>query len=736
MAAADAQLYRAKNEGRDRVAADGYLSAISPLANLPSSLAASIGRGDDLARIEGALGAHAAVTVTGQAGVGKTHLALASVLRTAGRFRCIGVVDVLGADSFADVSARVAAALELDDLSEAQVRLRGPVLVMLDGCERAVDACRGLIATLAFPQWCVLATSRVALDVRGEQVIRLRALDPDATREHFLELAGKAGIVADPDDPVLAAVLRRLQGSPSAIEAAVEQLAGMPAQEMLRTQRVPRGLPAQRTTIEMILERALAALEADDLAVLAAVTAFHDDCGLEDVADVSPLGGLEPARIRRVLERLAGHWLVHSVRVAGEDRWRVAAPVRRAARSAPAIRETLRAVNAAHMAWCRNRLEEVAARFGFGAGGNAEALEAAGSLVADVRLALDRGVEDESLLNAGADLCVTATRQWFEAREPEEGLIRVQAFLDRGDLLERRVSARLHVVTALLCQTLGDYARMENHARQAEQLLDEGESIERIRVMSFLAMASEYRGDYDEAESFYRRARELSRSIGYRRGEASALANIGAFLASTRLDFAEAAQACADAAAMFREIGDEIDAVIAQGNEAENLAALGELDRAGAGAAGALAEARRLGHPAVLVGRLCQYALVQEVRGEVTAAAEAICEAKNLHDDRAGMLAVIVFDIAARVAARCGADVLAAQLLEAAERTAADQSISTSALDRFWREPVRNALQLRLSPQVYAAAVAEAWAAEPRQLLDLVDTLPERARASTLAGQL
>ena len=234
-----------------------------------------------------------------------------------------------------------------------------------------------------------------------------------------------------------------------------------------------------------------------------------------------------------------------------------------------------------------------------------EALASAESIIPEIRLALDRSLEDDALVAAGADLCVTALRHWFEVRDPEEGLERAEAFLDRCDAMESSLVARLHVVVALLCQTLGDYARMENHARLAEALLGDSEVIDRVRVFSFLAMVAEYRGEYDEAEEMYRRTRELSSRIGYRRGEASALANHGAFLAATRLNFSEAARCCLEASAIFRELGDDIDAATAQGNAAENLAALGELDRAAILAAEALAESRRLGHTTVLSSDGC-----------------------------------------------------------------------------------------------------------------------------------
>ena len=68
------------------------------------------------------------------------------------------------------------------------------LLLVLDNCEHLLDEAGALAeATLATcPSVTVLATSREALEVDGERVVRVRSLgapEPSATREQLLESA-------------------------------------------------------------------------------------------------------------------------------------------------------------------------------------------------------------------------------------------------------------------------------------------------------------------------------------------------------------------------------------------------------------------------------------------------------------------------------------------------------------------------------------------------------------------
>jgi predicted ATPase len=112
---------------------------------------------------------------------------------------------------------------------------------MLDNCEHLVDPAAALADTILerCPNAVILATSREALEVGGERVIRLRSLAvPQAgasldqlvgsdAAQLFLDRAEAAGgdlVLGSADGPAIAEICRRLDGIPLAIELAAARV--------------------------------------------------------------------------------------------------------------------------------------------------------------------------------------------------------------------------------------------------------------------------------------------------------------------------------------------------------------------------------------------------------------------------------------------------------------------------------------------------------------------------------
>ncbi|HUJ64176.1 MAG TPA: adenylate/guanylate cyclase domain-containing protein, partial [Acidimicrobiales bacterium] len=154
--------------------------------NLPIQLTSFVGRREELASVANALESSRLVTLTGAGGVGKTRLALqvAADLVTAfpdGVWLC----ELAAAADEESMLHVVAAALGYTPapgaaLNEGIANFVGSrqLLIVLDNCEHLLDPA----ATLAemtlerCANLVILATSREALEVRGERVIRLRSL--------------------------------------------------------------------------------------------------------------------------------------------------------------------------------------------------------------------------------------------------------------------------------------------------------------------------------------------------------------------------------------------------------------------------------------------------------------------------------------------------------------------------------------------------------------------------------
>jgi diguanylate cyclase (GGDEF)-like protein len=736
VAAADRELYRAKAEGRDRVAAEGYAREDAHDDALPQPLSALIGRDEDVAVVSRAIDAHRVVTVTGPAGVGKTRLALAVAHEAAGRFVHVRFVDALGAANRDELLARVGAALGVtgaDDVVRALTAAAVPTLVVLDGCERVAEATRDVLDALAAAPLRVLATSRVPLGARDERVVRLLPLDAPATRALFEDRAHAAGVVANADDADVAALLRRLGGSPLAIELAVGRLATTSANALLGTfAGEPRNGAGERATLGSLLAGAVGALARDEATALAAVSAFRGSFTAADAASVIPIEAMDARRADALLRAMAGRSLLDAASHDGVTRWRTIDPVRDAADALPRAREVRRVAHAAHLRWCLARLDAIAARSGNAT--NRAALMESEIVIDEVRAALDRALRDDELVVIGADLCIAAVRQWFAVRHPHEGRVRCEEFLDRSERLDVMVRARLHAAAARLAFTDGDLIGTETHARAADALLGGRDVIERSTVLNFLGIVAKFRGDVHEAERLFGEGVELNARIGNKRGEAIAIGALGTIAFDFRLDYDQAARLFRESAEMFRAIGEDLNALVQLGNLAEALCARGDVDEAAPVIAAATEETRAFGNHATTGHLFCVAALVHEIRGDVPAAARAMREVLAvLADGSPGALVVMTFDFGARIAARAGHDPLAASLIAAAEHHAAAEATPFMPIQRFWRDPLVEALRERLGAR-YDDFAERGRTGSEREMLATLDDFLQTLEAHHGAG--
>ena len=731
-AAADRELYRAKAEGRDRVAADGYAREHAADDALPQPFSALIGRDEDVTTVSRAIEAHRVVTVTGAAGVGKTRLALAVAHEAAARFVHVRFVDALGSTNRDEIFARIGAALGVTaagDVAHAVVHaVTDPTLVVLDGCERGADACRDVLDELAGTPLRFLTTSRVALDAFDESVIRLPALGDDASRALFADRAAATGVDVAPDDPDVAALLHRLAGSPLAIELAVGRLAGTTARDLLRAfARDGEAASTDRATLGSLLASAVGALDADEAVVFGAVAAFRGSFSASDAAMVIPVDRIDARRADVLLRGMASRSLLDAASHDGITRWRMIDPVRDAAEALPAAAAQRRAAHAAHVRWCRERLDAIAARSGTGT--NRAALMESEIVIDEVRAALDRALRDDDLIATGAELCIAAVRQWFAVRHPHEGRVRCELFVERSEHLAPLLRARLHAATARIAFTQGDLAATELHARAADALLGDRDLFDRSPVLNFLGIVAKFRGDYDEAERLFRLGREMNLRIRNRRGEAIAIGALGTCAFDFRLDHDDAVQRFHEAATIFREQGDDLNALVMQGNLAESLCARGDVEEALPIVESAIEESRAFGNRSTTAHLLCVGALVHELQDDLGRAARAMREVLAAIDGTPGALALMALDFTARIVQRAGDDALAAALIGAAERRAKAEATPFLPIQCFWRDAVVDVLRARLWPD-YDTFVAHGRDVSEAELLVLADAFLGMLEAS------
>ena len=220
--------------------------------NLPVQLTSFVGRDEDVARVAGMLDEVSLVTLIGTGGVGKTRLAVQVAAEALPRFADGAWFCELAAADDGDAMAQVVAAtlgcrqhagLSMADSIVEYLKVR-ELLLVLDNCEHLLDDAGALADAVlrACPRVTVLATSREALDVAGERVVRVRSLDapaPSATSDELVQSAAvelfadrcrDAGAELTWDASQWAAVAeicRRVDGIPLAIELAAARTASM-----------------------------------------------------------------------------------------------------------------------------------------------------------------------------------------------------------------------------------------------------------------------------------------------------------------------------------------------------------------------------------------------------------------------------------------------------------------------------------------------------------------------------
>jgi predicted ATPase/class 3 adenylate cyclase len=222
------------------------------VGNLPLQVTSFVGRDEEVPRIVGMLDEVSLVTLTGTGGVGKTRLAVQVAAEVLPRFGDGAWFSELAAAEDGDAMAQVVATtlgcrqhpgLSLAESIVEYLKVR-ELLLVLDNCEHLLDDAGGLADAVlrSCARVTVLATSREALDVSGERVVRVRSLDapaPSATSDELVHSAAvrlfgdrSADVGADTawDDRQWAAVgeiCRRVDGIPLAIELAAARTASM-----------------------------------------------------------------------------------------------------------------------------------------------------------------------------------------------------------------------------------------------------------------------------------------------------------------------------------------------------------------------------------------------------------------------------------------------------------------------------------------------------------------------------
>lgn len=203
---------------------------------LPAETSRFFGRSHEAAAVKAALARSRLVTVTGPGGIGKTRLAVKVAGEQARAFPDgVFLADLSAARDAAAVARAVTAALGTDDEEGHHGRR---LLLILDTCERVVDACAQLAEAIlrGGDGPVLLVTGRQPLDLPGEVVFRLPPLAAGDAVSLFADRAAAAqpGFAVTGDAlPKVTRLCRMLDDTPLALELAALRLRAVGLDELL-----------------------------------------------------------------------------------------------------------------------------------------------------------------------------------------------------------------------------------------------------------------------------------------------------------------------------------------------------------------------------------------------------------------------------------------------------------------------------------------------------------------------
>jgi len=325
--------------------------------NLPRGVEALIGRDRELAQLLALIAVPRLVTVTGPGGVGKSRLVIEAGWASGARFDDgVWLVELAALSDAALVPSAITAALGIAvppavDALPTLVRQLGDrsLLLILDNCEHVIAAVASVLEAVlaATPNVHALVSSQELIGIGGEHVLRLPSLAVPVETKPTADVALAAGAVqlfvaraqaADPrfvfDDrvaPAVAAVCRRLDGIPLALEMAAGRVPLLGIDELacrlderfrVLTAGKRTALPRQRT-LHATLDWSFGLLSPREQAVFRRLGVFAGQFTLEAAAAVATAGEIDEFAVIEGLAGLCDKSLVATDPGDGEVRYRM-----------------------------------------------------------------------------------------------------------------------------------------------------------------------------------------------------------------------------------------------------------------------------------------------------------------------------------------------------------------------------------------------------------------------------
>ena len=528
--------------------------------NLPLQPTTFIGRDKELTELKRLFAAARLLTLTGSGGCGKTRLGLQLAADSLERFPDGAWLVELAPLSDPGLVPRTAATvLSLEEEPGKPItttlveHLKDKrVLLLLDNCEHLLGACATLAESLVrqCPHLTILASSREALGIAGEQTYRVPSLslpDPKETPTpasiasfEALQLFVDRCLKVDADFRVtgenaatLVSICHRLDGIPLAIELAAARVRSLSVEELNRrldhrfrllTGGSRTALPRQQT-LRSLIDWSYDLLHDPEKLLLQRLSVFAGGWTLEAAECVCAGGDVEDGAVLDLLTSLIDKSLVAVDQSDARFRYRLLETVRQYARERLVESGGAEAIRARHRDYFVALAEEADNKL-LGAE-QADALRRLEDEHDNLRLALEWSHE-EAPAQEDLRLCGAMHRFWFTRGYVAEGRQWCARILAKG------VPAEPTLEYARVVNAAGSLAWHQTDFRAARPLLEQGLALSRglddrlglARSLNNLGSLAFEQGDYPAAQTLYEESLALWRELGDRRGEAGLLGNL------------------------------------------------------------------------------------------------------------------------------------------------------------------------------------------------------------------
>ncbi|MBI1332676.1 MAG: tetratricopeptide repeat protein [Armatimonadetes bacterium] len=553
--------------------------------NLPRPRTSFIGRELERLDLEVLSTKAQLLTLTGMGGTGKTRLAIEFAADQVGRFaHGVWFVDLapladpeLVPNAVADVfkyrseEGRTMTQTLVERLKDKAM------LIVIDNCEHVLDASAELIDEVlhACPNLRLVATSREALGISGEQVYRVRSLatpkpnvdasvlaDCDSV-QLFVERARLARHdfrVTDANAPAVASICSRLDGIPLAIELAAARLRSMSAQDIssrldqkfrLLTGGSKTALKRQQT-LEGLIDWSYNLLQEAEQELLLRLSVFRGGWTVRLAERVCSDDIVDEFDVLDLLSNLVEKSLIFLEGDSETSRYRILETVRDYASE--------KLVGSRADVWRDRHLEAITqlAEEGdrlFHGPDQAKWQEAISAETDNIRAALMWASDDPERAETALRLIGFMRIFWSRGSRFQEGYEWATAFLQTTPG-EPRTRAQALMTASAMAGPLGRYSESIDHLDEALAIARQvGDKLLETAAVRAMANHQIVLGEFEKAVPLLRDSLKAEREVGNKIGEAAVLRSLGAAVCQLGDDI-ESEALLREAISKAKEIGD------------------------------------------------------------------------------------------------------------------------------------------------------------------------------------